>query len=142
MDTTIERIHQQDEIAVPALIVRAENIKKNALFLQQLGFDPHLSTKLKGAKNTSNKNQHKQRLLLQDEEGQFNNIIGRSDQDNVTSPFALTGVYVSLKAGGHRIYWQGVKEPYEIPRDEDKGLESLIAIGYLKLGEKFCCVDY
>jgi hypothetical protein len=74
------------------------------------------------------------RKLKDDEEGLFAQVVGRSNQDDITSPISLSGVVVAVRGGGHRIYWSGRKVAYELPVDEDNGFEALVTLGFLILG--------
>ena len=69
------------------------------------------------------------------EEGDYSEVLGRSNQDDITSPICLSGFVISLKNdAGHRIYWRGRKTAYELPANEDSGLDALIKLGFVVLG--------
>ncbi len=62
-------------------------------------------------------------------------VVGRQDQDNINSVFTLSGSVVSLKSGGHRIYWRQRKTAYELPNDPDQGFKAMVKLGFLRLGK-------
>ena len=83
------------------------------------------------------------RKLKHDEVGPFAQVVGRSDQDDITSPISLSGFVVAVQGGGgHRIYWSGRKVAYELPANEDKGLDALVKLGFLIIGIIYlsCCL--
>jgi hypothetical protein len=75
------------------------------------------------------------RKLKPDEEGEFREVVGRSDQDDITSPICLSGFVISLKNNaGHRIYWRSRQIAYELPANDDNGLDAMIKLGFVVLG--------
>ena len=92
------------------------------------------STDSSAAASAVTKRRKCSRKLKEDEEGSFAEVVGRSDQDDITSPLSLSGVVIALKSGGHRIYWRGRKVAYELSADEDSGFDALIKLGFLTLG--------
>ena len=75
------------------------------------------------------------RKLKADEIGSFTAVVGRAKLDDLSSPLSRSGFAIKLACGGDRVYWQGIRQPYDIAAEDlDNSFAAMVECGYLRIG--------
>lgn len=75
------------------------------------------------------------RKLKNDEIGSFIAVVGHANLDDLSSPLSRSGFAIKLACGGHRVYWQGFRRPFDIAAEDiDNSFAAMIKCGYLRIG--------
>jgi len=78
------------------------------------------------------------RKLKADEIGSFTAVVGHANLDDLSSPLSRSGFAIKLMCGGDRVYWEGVRRPYNISaEDVDNSFAAMVKCGYLRIGAAY-----